>query len=374
MTSIQIIQVTDRRQLREFIHLPARLHEKHANWVPPLYRDEWNYFSGKGNLAFRYCEVIQLLAYYNGLPSGRIMGVINQRYNRVNHTFTARFCLFECINVQQVAHELFNFVESWARRYGMKEIIGPFGMNYHDPIGFMVDGFEHMPAIATYCNFEYINGLVENEGYLPDKDLTVYKIMIPEKIPAVYQRITSRISHNTSISLVPLSSRKDLTSYILPVLQLMNDTYDHIYGYTQLDQEEMVRLAKQYIPVLEPDLVKIAECRGEVIGFIIAMPNISKGLIASKGRLLPLGILYILREARRARQLDLLIGAIKRNYQGIGVDVLMGMEMFKTARKRGFEYMDSHLEMDTNQKVRAEMEKVGGRPYKKYRLYKKDLK
>ncbi len=374
MNSIEIIQVSDRRKLQEFILLPSILHKRHVHWVPPLYFEERQYFNRKNNLAFRYCEVIQALAYHNGQPAGRIMGVINRRHNQANHLFTARFCLLECINNQFVAHKLFKLVEEWASGYGMTEIIGPFGMNYHDPIGFIVDGFEHKPALTTYCNFDYINELVSNEGYSTFKDLTVYKIMIPDKTPAIYTRIASRISGNHHITLAAFSSRRDLKPYILPVLKLMNETYANIFGYSQLDTDEMIRLAKQYLPVLDPDLVKIAECRGEVIGFIIAMPNISNSLKASKGHLFPFGVFRILKEAKKANQLDLLIGAIKNKYQGMGVDVLMGMEMINTARKRGFEFIDSHLEMDTNLKVRAEMVKVGGKPYKKYRLYSKILK
>ena len=371
MNAIEIVPVMNRRTLREFIMLPGLLHKYHKNWVPPVYRDEWHYFNRKRNPAYRYCDTVQALAYDSGNLAGRIMGVVNYRYNQAAKTKTARFCLFECTHDQKIAHKLFRFIEEWALSKGMSGIVGPFGMYYHDPIGYMVEGFAHIPAISTYYNFEYIDAIIRGEGYAVFKDLAVYKIMIPDRIPAIYEKILVRVKNNHHIKLADCRSRRDLKPYILPVLSLMNETYADIYGYSQLDKEELELLAKQYLPLLNPDLVKIAEYSGEVIGFLIAMLNISKGLIASKGHLFPFGIFKILKAAGMSRQLDLLIGAIKPKYQGIGVDVLMGLDMIETGRRKGFEFMDSHLEMETNLKVRAEMEKVGGQQYKKYRIYEK---
>jgi GNAT superfamily N-acetyltransferase len=373
MNKIEIIPVSDKRTLRKFIMLPRLLHRNHANWVPPIYQDEWQYFNRKKNPAFEYCEINQALAYYDGYPAGRIMGVINHRYNDAKNAHNARFCLFESINNQKIADSLFRYIEEWALRAGMTEIIGPFGMYYHDPIGFIVQGYEYIPALTTYYNFDYIVTLVENEGYTCDKELEVYKIMLPDGIPEIYKKILSKVSNNSNIKLVPLHHRNEMKPYILPVLRLMNETYADIYGYSQLDEKEMTLLAKQYISLLDPGLVKIAEYSGEVAGFFIAMPNISKGIIASKGYLFPFGIFKILSSAKKSKQLDLLLGAIKKKYQGIGIDVLMGMDMIETAKKKGFEFIDSHLEMETNLKVRAEMERVGGKEYKKYRIYKKVL-
>jgi hypothetical protein len=45
--AIEIKEVTTKRMMREFIHLPAKIHRNHSNWVPPIYMDEWTYFNPK---------------------------------------------------------------------------------------------------------------------------------------------------------------------------------------------------------------------------------------------------------------------------------------------------------------------------------------
>jgi hypothetical protein len=78
--------------------------------------------------------------------------------------------------------------------------------------------------------------------------------------------------------------------------------------------------------------------------------------------------------SRRTNQLNLLLGAIHPDYQNRGLDTIMGSAMLDSARKQGMQYIDSHLEMESNAKVRAEMEYMGGKVYKTYRVYGKELK
>jgi len=51
----------------------------------------------------------------------------------------------------------------------------------------------------------------------------------------------------------------------------------------------------------------------------------------------------------------------------------MGVKMIQSAQQAGFEFMDTHHEMESNVKVRAEMERMGGQIYKKYRVFQKAL-
>ena len=165
-----------------------------------------------------------------------------------------------------------------------------------------------------------------------------------------------------------------MRAIVLPLLQLLNECYIDVDGYSQLDEQEMQALAKQYLHILDPKYIKLAKVDNELAGFMIAMPNISPGIRAAKGRLFPYGIFKILRAMKISKQLDLLLGGIKKKYQGIGIDVLMGYDMLITAKREKFDLIDSHLEMELNYKVRAEMEKLGGTVYKKYRLFQKQLK
>jgi predicted GNAT family acetyltransferase len=132
--------------------------------------------------------------------------------------------------------------------------------------------------------------------------------------------------------------------------------------------------ANRYLLLLDPEFIKIiTDLDGNVISFIIAMPDISKGIIACDGRVIPFGIFQIIHARKKAKQLNLLLGGIKKEYRGKGLDVIMGVKMLETARKHGLEYIDSHLELETNTMVRKEMERMNGKVYKRFRVYRKEL-
>jgi hypothetical protein len=370
---IQVVSVTSRKMLRDFIYLPRILHVNHLKWVPPIYSDEWNYFNPRKNPAHSYCDVEMAICLYHNKPVGRIMGAVNHRYNSVKQEKTVRFSNFESIDNPEVSASLLDHIEKWGREKGMNGIIGPFGMCYHDPIGFLIEGFEHEPSISTYYNFEYLPGLLEMAGYRKKYDLVAYKIDIEDDVPEFYNRIRDRVLKKGNIRMLKFSSKKEMKKMVMPLLALFNECYLDIDGYSPLDDREMQILAKQYIPVLDPDYVRMVYVNDEPAAFMIGMPNISQGIRASGGKLFPFGFIKILKAFKTATQLDFLLAGIKKKFQGIGVEVLMGYDIIYSAKRNNFKFIDSHLEMESNYKVRAEMEKLRGQVYKKYRLYQKEI-
>lgn len=370
---VDILRVATRKDLKRFIRLPERLHAGHANWVPPIYLEDRAFFNRRKNPAFGYSDAELFLAYRNERPLGRVMGIINHRYNEYRKERNARFGSLECPDDQEIAHALLSAVERWARERGMGALVGPMGFSDQDPEGFLISGFEHPPTLATYYNFEYMPRLLESEGYVREVDYVVYKLDLAKPIPDVYRRVGQRLAGRTEVEVGEFGRRRDLKPLILPIFRLMNECFKDIYGYLPLDEKEMKDLARRYLPLIDPRFVKIVRIRGEVVAFIIGIPNLAEGLRRAKGRLLPFGIFRILRAAKKARQLDLLLGGIKEGYRGRGFDVAMGYRILVEARKAGFESIDSHHELETNLKVRAEMERLGGEVYKRFRIFRKPL-
>ncbi|OGD18279.1 MAG: hypothetical protein A2W03_14160 [Candidatus Aminicenantes bacterium RBG_16_63_16] len=373
--AVEIRNVTTRRDLKTFIYLPEKLHQGHANWVPPLYLDEWKYFDRTKNKAFAYCPAVLLLAWRDGRPVGRVMGIINSRFNEYRNVKLARFGSLETGEDPETVHALLSRVEEWARGQGMTRIIGPYGFSDQDPEGFLIEGFENRATIATYYNFEWLPRLVEAEGYVKDIDYFVYKLEVPRELPDFYQKIYERGVRRGGFEVIEFRKRKELKPWIRPILGLMNECYTagNIYGFAPLDEKEMDDLAKRYLPILDPRFIKIVAKDGETMAFIIGIPDMTAGIQKARGRLFPFGFIWILRAARQTRQLDLLLGAVKEKYRGLGLDVLMGARMLMTAREAGMAVMDTHHEMEANVRVRAIMERMGGQVYKRYRVYQKTL-
>ncbi len=373
---IQVKPVCSKRDVRKFIHLPAKIHKDHKNWIPPLYSDEWEFFDSNKNKAFEYCDVIMLLAYRGEELVGRIMGVINRKYNEMHREKHARFNFLETWDDREVIQTLVEHVEHWARVKGMVKLVGPLAFSDKDPQGFLIEGYDEPVAIATHCNYPYVVDHLKALGYDKDIDLVVYKIRIPDETPELYLKVAERaFRNNPGIKLLEFTTRKDLKPWIRPIFTLINETFTEIYGFMPFTLEEMDDFANRYLIIMDPKLIKvIVNERDEPVAFVIGMPDISKGIKQSRGYILPIGILQILISGRRSKQLNLLLGAVHPDYQNRGLDTILGSAMLNSARKQKLEYIDSHLEMESNSKVRAEMEYMGGEVYKKFRVFGKSLK
>jgi hypothetical protein len=370
---IKVIEVDSRRLLRTFIHLPAKLHKDEPNWMPTIYADDWNFFNPKKNHQFDSCDTIMLIALLDGNPVGRIMGIIHNTYNALRKENSARFGYFDTIDNQEVANALFSFIQHWAVQKGKTLLVGPYGFSDKDIQGLLIEGHNHLPLIDSACNPSYISRLVENEGFSKEIDCMTYKFQVNLALPELYYRIQKRANYSNNSHLIEFTSRKQLKPYIVPVLQLVNRTYNHLYGFVPMSDTEMQEFASRYLPIIDPRFVKIIEKEGEVIAFIVALPNLSKGIQKSKGYLFPIGIFQILLAAKKTKQLDLMLGAVQRDYQGTGLEVVMGIGIIESARKSDFKDVETHLILENNYKMRAEFERLKIPVHKRFRVYRKDI-
>ena len=371
--ALEIAVVRNRRELREFIYLPAKVNRTNLRWIPPIYPDEWKFFDPKKNRAFQYADTVLALARRDGRVAGRVMGIINRRSNEIRRESSARFGFIECYEEPDVFNALLGYVEGWARRLGMKRMVGPMGFSDQDPQGFLYEGFDHEPTLASLHNFPYMVRFVEAAGYTKEVDYVDYVIKVPDKLPEFYDRISTRVARQSEFRPVEFTKRKELRSYIRRIFGLMNAAYQDIYGYVPLTDAEIDALVRQYLPVIDPRFVKVVARGEDVVGFIIGMPNMNVGLRQCRGHLYPFGVLQIMAAMKRTKQLDLFLGAIREDFRGRGIDVLLGAAMMRSAIAAGFETMDSHHELEDNLKMRAEMERVGGRVAKRFRIYQKSL-
>lgn len=371
--AIDLGEVRTRNDFRAFIRLPWVLHRGHLGWVPPLLAEEKAFFRARVNPAFAYSDTLLLLARRGGTPIGRIMGIVNRRYNKAKGDTQARFACLDCGDDAELAGLLIGRVEDWARRLGLKRLVGPLGFTDQDPQGFLMEGYEHEPSIGTYYNYPFLPRLIEGLGYEKEMDYVVYRIDLPGEVPEFYRRVAERAARKDICRILDIRRRRALRPHIRPVLALMNECFRELYGYSALDEREMKALAARFLPVLDPRFVKIAVHGKEIIGFNIAMPNLAEGFRRANGRLFPLGLLRILQAGRQTEQLDTLVGGVRSDFRGKGVDAMIGCATMAAAIEAGFEFVDSHHELEYNRKVRDEMERLGGRVYKVYRIYRKAL-
>jgi GNAT superfamily N-acetyltransferase len=372
--TITVVTVQGSTDLTRFIRLPFQLPDQRPDRVPPLLMDEREFHDPRRNPQLAHCAVERWIAWRDGIAVGRIMGIIHRSYNAAHGERTARFHNLDCVRDAEVVRDLIATVEAWARDQGMDRVIGPFGFSDKDPQGLQIEGFGHLPVIATPTNPDWLPPLVEACGYAPFEDMVSYRMDIPACLPERYALVAHRCLQGLGLRTVALRTRRDLKPWIVPVLRLVNATYGDLLGFEPMSEAEMRALAAKYMFILDPQLMHlVVDARNEPVAFVIASPDMSEGLQRANGRLFPFGWWYILRAMKRSRQLDLLLGAVRPGLQGKGLTAVLGMGLLGTARQRGFTHLDSHLIMERNTRMRAQLERLGAMVWKRYRVYQKAL-
>ncbi len=372
---MHLVEVIKPKQVKEFIYLPEKLYRQYPNFVPPFFADEEAFHNSRKNAAFQENDTIRFLAVDHGRTVGRVMGIIHHEYNSRHQQKTARFYQLEFIDDPAVSETLLKAIEEWAKDKGMNKLIGPYGFSDKDPQGYQIEGFENLPVISTATNPPYLPKHLEALGFQKEFDCLSYKINVIEKFPEAYELIYRRVSGNKLIKLIEFKTKKEIKPYIVPVFRLVNEAYSHLFGFTAMSESEMKKFAGQFLPILDPEFIKIVvDNTGAVVAFVVSVPDMSRGIQKARGRLFPFGFYHILSEQKKATQLDLLLGAIKPNYRKRGITVLLAYALMRSAVKRKIKTIDSHLVLETNEPMLAEVKNIGADLYKRYRIFGKGLK
>ena len=374
--AIEIRKIDTKCGLKKFVKWGIDLYKGNECFVPPLVMDDVNTLDPKNNPAFDFCESIYFMAYDDGKPVGRIAGIINNVVNEKTGKKTLRFGWVDFIDDTRVSEALFRAVEVWGRSKGMEEIVGPLGFSDMDPEGMLVEGFDQEGTMATIYNYPYYPKHLEAMGFEKEADWIEFRMTIPDGIPERYQRISDIIKRKYELSTPKYTSAKKLVKdYGQAIFQLINEAYSELYGYSPLTPRQINRYISMYIPVLRLDNISlIVDKDKKLIGVGIAMPSMSKALIKCRGRMFPFGWIHLLKALRGQNDVvDLLLVAVKPEYQSKGVNSLLFTDLIPCFIKNGYKFAESNPELELNQKVQSQWGYFETRQHKRRRAYRKPL-
>ena len=374
--AIEIRKIDTKGGLKKFVKWGIDLYKGNECFVPPLVMDDVNTLDPHNNPAFDFCESIYFMAYDDGKPVGRIAGIINNVVNEKTGKKTLRFGWVDFIDDPRVSEALFRAVEVWGRSKGMEEIVGPLGFSDMDPEGMLVEGFDQEGTMATIYNYPYYPKHLEAMGFEKEADWIEFRMTIPDGIPERYQRISDIIKRKYELSTPKYTSAKKLVKdYGQEIFQLINEAYSELYGYSPLTPRQINRYISMYIPVLRLDNISlIVDKDKKLIGVGIAMPSMSKALIKCRGRMFPFGWIHLLKALRGQNDVvDLLLVAVKPEYQSKGVNSLLFTDLIPCFIKNGYKFAESNPELELNQKVQSQWGYFETRQHKRRRAFRKPL-
>lgn len=384
MSAIEIRKVASKRDLKDFIEFHYELYKGNKYDAPNLYSDELKTLSKDKNSAFEFCEAEYFLAYKDGRLAGRVAAIINHRYNEQWQRKAVRFGWIDLVDDADVMRALLSAVEDYGRQMGMTEVIGPLGFTDMDPEGMLIEGFNELGTMATIYNYDYYPKLMEQmEGYGKDIDYVEYKAFVPkgdmpEKFSKVAQMVQKR--YNLHCPKIKRSQVFGRDGYGRKVLNVVNQTFANLYGYSQMTDRQIDEYVNEYFKFFSMDMLCVIEDWNtpdhKVVGVGISIPSLTKALQkCRKGRLWPFGWWHVLRALKfhKTDVVDCLLVGVLPEYRSKGANALLFYTLIPIYQKYGFKWGETHVHMESNTAVQAQWQYLENEQHKRRRCYVKKL-
>jgi hypothetical protein len=376
--SVEIKKVETKSDLKKFIRFNYELYKDNAYSVPDLYEDMLNTFSTTKNPAFEFCEAEYFLALQDGKIVGRVAAIINNRANSTWNQKVVRFGWIDFIDDKEVSQALIDTVKSWGKERGMTELQGPLGFTDMDAEGALIEGFDQLSTIATIYNYPYYPEHFEALGLEKAVDWVEKKIYIPEAIPEKHARISKIIQERYNLHIRKLKNRKDVEENNLGrrIFELINEAYAPLFGFSRMTDRQIDGYVNMYIPLLDLRMVTLIENENnELVCVGISMGSLSRAMQKAKGKLFPFGWFHLVKALKwkHDKVLDLLLVAVRPDYQGKGVNALLFTDLIPIYQQMGFEYAESNPELEINEKVQSQWQYFKTEQHKRRRCYKADI-
>ncbi|MEE0839334.1 MAG: hypothetical protein U0L72_02135 [Acutalibacteraceae bacterium] len=372
---VEIREVLTKKELWSWVRFPNKLYKDNEYFVPFLERDEFETFSADKNPAYAFCETKLFLAYKEGKIAGRIAGLINYAYNSKWDKNAIRFTRFDFIDDYEVSQALFDAVVTWGKEKNYTEIMGPIGFTDIDHEGMLVEGFDKLNMSITFYNHPYYLTHMERLGLEKDIDWIEYKITVPKDgIPKI-EKIANAILQKGNYKVVTYTDRKVLYKEAFEAFALIDLAYSKLYGTVPLTEDIIRSTIDGNIPLVNLDYIcAIKDNEDNIVSFGIMVPSIAKALKKSNGKILPFGIVRLLRALRGKNDtLEMFLVAVDPTLQAQGLPAILISTLLKKLNENNVMYCETGPMLETNTKIHSLWRHFEKEQHKRRRCFVKQI-
>lgn len=380
--SIEIKTATSKSDLKRFIRFNYELYKDNPYSVPDLQEDMLDTYNPRKNAAFDFCEAEFFLALRDGEIVGRVAAIINHKANATWNTKNVRFGWIDFVDDEEVSRALLETVEEWGRKRGCDKIIGPMGFTDLDAEGMLIEGFDQLSTMSSTYNHAYYPQHMERHGYEREIDWVERKIFVPkaetDATQEKYIRVAEVVKQRSKLHVRKFKSVKEIKQdgYVYKIFDVVNKAYAPLFGYSEITKGQVDKYADQYLQFLDLRLLCIIENENnEPVAMGLGMASLAHALQKAKGKLFPFGWYHLLKSIywKRSKIIDLLLVAVLPEYQNKGVNAMLFADIIPIAKEMGFEYAESHPQLETNEKGQNLWSYFETEIHKRRRCYQKNI-
>ncbi len=365
---LSIRPVRTKKDEKVFIKFMWKIYEGSPQWVPPLLMDRRKLIDRKNNPFYKHARMEMFLAERNGEIVGRIAAIVNDNHNKEHKENIGFFGFFECVDDQSVANALFDEAARWLRTQGVTAMLGPASPSVNDEYGLLIEGFELPPAILMCYNPPYYQKLVENYGFIKAKDLYAYHVHSNKVFTDKLKRVSEIVKNKSGVVFRSLDMKR-FDEEVKTIRELYNQGWSRNWGEVPMTTDEFDYVAKDLKPIVDPELVIIAEVRGKPVGFALSLPDYNMVLKDNKkGYLIP-ALIRMMLFKKKIDFIRIIILGVIPEYLNSGIGGVLFYETAIRSVKQGYPHGEASWVLEDNVMMTRGAELLKGDRWKTYRVY-----
>ena len=367
---VEVREITS-GELGAFIDFPFELYKNDPYWVGEL-KTETRKLLREDNPFWQHATRKLFMAYQNDKAVGRICALVNKKFNDYHHTNIGFFGFFDCINDAAVSMALFQAGENWLKEQGITAVRGPANPSSNHTYGLLVEGFNVMPAIMMPYNYPYYADLIEKAGFTKAKDLLAFERSKDDQFSPRFLKVCERCEKRGNITLRRIDLH-NLEKEAEIIREIYNKAWAENWGFVPLDKQEMADIVNELKTIVRVEGTCVLEEDGVPAGFYICIPNMNHVLKMLRGSLKnPIRLVRALWAWRRIRDARLIMLGVLPEFRKRGIDLIL-IKHIITHGVAVWDWAELSWVLEDNEGMLRGIEECGCHPYKRYRLYQKDL-
>ena len=374
MSTLIVKPVTNRREKKQFLHLPWSLYRDDPNWIPPLRMNQKELVGYARHPFYDNAEGQTFLAIVDGKPAGRLLALVNRAHNERYRENRGFFGFFECIEDQEVASELFDAAREWLAERGMQSIRGPANPSLNYECGLLVDGFDSPPTFMMTYNPPFYADLIEGYGFRRVEDMYAFygHVDMIDTLDSKLRYIIEGAKERFDVKMRTLNKRR-FREEVRMFLDIYNRSLLGTWGFVPLAAGEIEHMSASLRWLIIPELTTVAEVEGKQVAAVFGLLDYNHVIRQMDGRLFPLGFLTLLSKRRTIPKARIMAANVLPEFQKWGLGLLLLDELLPYSLKWGLQEVEFSWVLESNHLSRSSLERGGAILQKTYRMYDIEL-
>jgi hypothetical protein len=360
---MKLIEVNNKKTIRQFLDVPKKLYKNDDYWVCPLDRTIESIFNREVNPFYSHGDAIRwILVDGNGKLIGRVAAFIDDLKSKNFEQITGGMGFYECIDDMDAAFMLFDACRDWLKERSAEAMDGPINFSENDNFwGLLVEGFMQ-PSYGMNYNYPYYEGQFEAYGFYKFYEQVTNHLDLRKPFPERFWKIADRILARPEYQ-VKHFEYKHAEKYIADLISVYDKAWVYHEHFQPLERKVVMESMRKAKVILVEEFIWFAYHNDEPIAFLVMLPDINMILKKLNGKMNlcnKLRFMYY-KWAKTITRTRITVMGVAPAYQRHGIESAIFRQMDVQMQKRPhYDTIEMSWVGDFNTKMRALHEAVGG--------------